>query len=105
MTGRILRSCRQIESAVKVELEQNGVPMNTKLEVLGVHEWGRERMILRLYLKFRGRRDVEGGKKSYILRPAKHCYRRSSQVPVFLPRGEGDGDPREVLLGVDIEKK
>jgi len=83
----------------------NEVPMNMKLGVLGVHDGEREITIPRLYLKFPGRRDVEDATRSYILRPAKHCYRRSSQVPVFFPRGEGDVDPREVLLGVDIEKK
>ena len=79
MTGRILRSCRQIESAVKVELEQNGVPMNTKLGVLGENDGERER-IPRLYLNILGRRDVEDGTKSCTRRHAKHCFHLSSQV-------------------------
>ena len=90
---------------MKVVVVPKGVPMNMTLGVLGLNDWEREITTPRLYLKFPGRRDVEDATRSYIPRPAKHCYRRSSQVPVFLPRGEGDGDPREVLLGVDIEKK
>jgi hypothetical protein len=104
MIARILRSCRRIKNAVKVELVQNGVPLSTKLGVLGVDSAGGER-IPRLYLNILGRRDVEAGMKNCIQRHAKHCYRRSSQVQVFLPREEGDVDPRGVLLGVDTEKK
>jgi hypothetical protein len=90
---------------VKVVHVTKGVPMNMKLGVLGLHDGEREITIPRLYLKFPGRRDVEDATRSYILRPAKHCYRRSSQVQVFLPREVGDVDPRGVLLGVDTEKK
>jgi len=46
---------------VKGVLVPNGVPMNTKLGELGLHDGEREITIPRLYLKFPGRRDVEDG--------------------------------------------
>lgn len=101
MTARTLRSSRRTKSAVKGELVQNGVPMNTKLG----HDGGRQRTIHKHYLNIRDKRDVQDGTKSCILLHAKHCCRLSSQVQVFSARVEEDVDLREVLLGVDIEKK
>ena len=56
MTGRILRSSRRIKSAVKGELVQNGVPMNTKA---GVHDGERQRTIRQLYLNNLDKKDEE----------------------------------------------
>jgi hypothetical protein len=71
---------------VKVEPVQKKLPKNTKLGVLGVR--GRRR-IPWLYLNIPGRRDIEDETKGCTLRHAKHCYRRSSQVQISLPREEG----------------
>jgi len=102
MTGRILRSYRRIESAVKVELAQNGVPMSTKL---GMQDGRRQWTMRKVYRKIRGKRHFEDETKSCILRHAKHCCRRSSQGQVFFPRAEGDVDRREVLREVDRGKR
>jgi len=102
MIGRTLRSSRRTKSAVKGELVQNGVPMKTKH---GVHDGERQRLIRKPCLNILDKKDEADVTKRCILRHAKHCCRRSSQVQAFFPQGEGDVDRDEALLGVDIEKR
>jgi hypothetical protein len=59
----------------------------------------------RLYLTLPDKKDYEEGKKSCILRHAKRCCHRSSQVQDLSPRVGGDVDLREVSREVDIGKR